>query len=73
MPNRNAIVKIGIEKAQGLMLSISAATMTSGRSHFSSFDQLQSAVVPVLPALNKITDPTSSTLNPMSNKSLLVI
>src|SRR3972149_3967361 len=71
MLKRNAIVRIRIENAQGLMLSMSAAATTSGRSHLPSSDQFQSAVVPIFPALNKITDPTSSTQIPTSSESFL--
>src|SRR3989338_6151574 len=73
MLKRNAIVKRRIENAHGLMLSINAATKTSGRSQLPSPLKFQRSVVPILPILNRTTKPIRTTANAMSIVSFLVI
>src|SRR3989338_1622204 len=53
------LVGIAALKAQGLMLSIKAAMPTSGSRNLPSPLKFQSAVVPMLPVLRRITHPNS--------------
>ena len=57
MLKRKAIVRRSTEKAQGLMLSISAETLTSGNNHLPPFDKFQRVVAPIFPNLKKKTSP----------------
>ena len=57
MLKRKAMIKSRMEKAQGLMLSISAETITSGRSNFPPLLKFQTKTVPKLSVFRKITKP----------------
>src|SRR3989304_10193315 len=61
MLSRKAMVSSRIEKAQGLTLSMSAATPTSGSSHLPPSLTPHSAVVPKLANLNTMTSASSDT------------
>src|SRR3989344_9537039 len=64
MLKRKAMVRSRIEKAQGLMLSISAETITSGKSHFPPLLKFQTKVVPALSVFRKNTKAKSRTAMP---------
>src|SRR3989344_7824612 len=70
---RKAIVRRRIENAQGLTLSIRAATPTRGRRNFPSPLMLQSVAVPTFPPLKKITDPKSKTASAIRIANFLLI
>src|SRR3989344_4728973 len=73
MERRNAMVSRRIENAQGLMLSIKAATATRGKSHCPSLLKPQSADVPKLPDLKNNIVLKNRTANETRMKNLLAM
>jgi hypothetical protein len=71
--NRNAIVKSKIPKAHGLILSINAATETSGSNHVPPPLKSQRVVVPTFPTFIKITEPNNKTAIAIRIPSFLLI
>src|SRR3989338_3843208 len=71
MLNRNAMVRMRIENAHGLMLSMSADTPTNGKSHVPSLEKFQSAKVPTPPDLKNTTKPRNSRRTPTRIASFL--